>query len=280
MGPSGQRAEWLVRYQRQSRLYQSRGGGGGSSGWSSAARVAGRSIGGHTRSSGRGGGLKSRRTVGCARRQSGAAVAAGRAQTPRDGRASRAPSHSGLGVASNVRRVARVRAVPVARWVVVGYVRGLGVRARGGGCRHGPSACAETRGEAIGPLPVHGEPLQLGWGHLVEELVEGGLRAGGRPRDEVLVPQGEGTQRAVAVACRGSCGGRGAGRESRRASRRSTRGPPAARGRHAARSGWRGSRARRRRLSEGPCSCSRQRGRTGSRCRSRGSSAGTCGAST
>ncbi len=45
---------WLsLPHQRQSRLYQSRGGGGGSSGRSSSARVAGRSIGGQTRSSGR-----------------------------------------------------------------------------------------------------------------------------------------------------------------------------------------------------------------------------------
>jgi hypothetical protein len=97
----------------------------------------------------------------------------------------------------------RHRSIGARRVAVVG-VGGLEGRRRGGGCRDGPAEGPETRGEAGGPLPVLGEPEQLGLGHLVEELVGEGLGVGGRRGDEVFVRQGEGAERAVAVAAVGA----------------------------------------------------------------------------
>src|SRR5262245_24327825 len=89
--------------------------------------------------------------------------------------------------------------VPIAWRVAVRSAGGLGAGCLlGGGI--GSGGGAQPRAEARGPDAVHGELLQLSWGHLVEELVGQGLGVGGRLRDDVLAGQGEGTETAVAVA--------------------------------------------------------------------------------
>jgi hypothetical protein len=147
---------------------------GGSSGWSAAARVAGRSIGGHTRSSGRTAAAE-RSWAGWWNTGTGAGVGA------------RGDSSSSLKSPS-----------PQAACAAVS---GSGSRGRGRGGREGSGSAsaaspgslsaagasassrrvkprARSRDVTSGPLPVHGELLQLGWGHLVEELVEGGFEPG------------------------------------------------------------------------------------------------------
>jgi hypothetical protein len=48
-----------------------------------------------------------------------------------------------------------------------------------------------------------GEAFQLGWGHLVDDRVGDGRGTDGGPRHDVLAYQGDGPQRAVAVAAVG-----------------------------------------------------------------------------
>src|SRR5262249_32977326 len=82
-----------------------------------------------------------------------------------------------------------------------GGVGGLGVPCGGVPVvAAGEAEGAQPRRETRGPLPVLGVLPKLVGAHLVEELVEGGLRAGDRPWAPVLVDERGGAQRAVAVA--------------------------------------------------------------------------------
>jgi hypothetical protein len=64
---------------------------------------------------------------------------------------------------------------------------------------------AKAGGEADGPESRGGQAPELLHSHLVEELLQGGLRAGGgRRRAEVLVGECGRAQRPVAVAAVGA----------------------------------------------------------------------------